>query len=134
MSDDSDRKALMSNPDITRNLNAAEVEFALEESHGPITGELLSSEKESCRTKNGGGKPRVSNFRASPIDEFYYKPSNRNRGSKIIRSFYNTLHALHYFPSFVIFRYCHSDLHVQLIKKWLGNERGNIFRNRWWKI
>lgn len=113
MSDDSDRKALMSNPDITRNLNAAEVEFALEESHGPITGELLSSEKESCRTKNGGGKPRVSNFPASPIDKFYYKPSNRNRGSKIIRSFY-TLHALHYFPSFVIFRYCHSDLRVHV--------------------
>lgn len=34
MSDDSDRKALMSNPDITRNLNAAEVEFALQESPG----------------------------------------------------------------------------------------------------
>lgn len=46
MSDDSDRKALMSNPDITRNLNAAEVEFALQESPG------RAPEKESCRTKN----------------------------------------------------------------------------------
>lgn len=57
MSDDSDRKALMSNPDITRNLNAAEVEFALQESPGRAP---FPSEKESCRTKNIIGGEKVS--------------------------------------------------------------------------
>lgn len=83
MSDDSDRKALMSNPDITRNLNAAEVEFALQESPGRAP---FPPEKESCRTKNIIGGEKVSQL------------------SRIRRSMnFITIPVEDYFPSFVTF-------------------------------
>lgn len=138
MSDDSDRKALMSNPDITRNLNAAEVEFALEESHGPITGEFLSSEKESCEVRKMAEESRE--FPTFPrrrsmnfITSHRIVTEDRRLYARFIRSTLSIIFHLSLFFVIVtrIFVY---TCHVQLIKKWLGNERGNIFRNRWWKI
>lgn len=138
MSDDSDRKAsLMSNPDITRNLNAAEVEFALEESPGPVTGELRRKRQLPCEKWRRKEFRTFSRIPPLIADRWILLRAIVSGIVTEDRGLYPFLmDALHYFPSFLIFlaRFVIVPPFTRIrrlpawvpVENWLknGNERG----------